>query len=205
MTIHISAFLHSDNFLGVHLHLRPRMQKKKNSKYFPHSFIPTNTSICCTPLPHSTSSQQRSSTLNIFFITAWKSPSTSLLFHLCHYQALFPATLQLPLSLSISVSLWSPLQRPSIVFYCFNTMEKATLLISTSNKTQYLLLQNTVLQTFQLHQWIQDQSISDRISTCMRVHYVCVLPGQIVITDQQQVLHQGQEVALSLGVLHSVD
>lgn len=35
--------------------------------------------------------------------------------------------------------------------------------------------------------------------------YVHVLPGQIIITDQQQVLHQGQEVALSLGVLHSVD
>lgn len=37
---------------------------------------------------------------------------------------------------------------------------------------------------------------------CVSVH---VLPGQIIITDQQQVLHQGQEVALSLGVLHSVD
>ena len=32
-----------------------------------------------------------------------------------------------------------------------------------------------------------------------------VLPGQIVITDQQQVLHQGQEVGFGLGVLHSVD
>lgn len=36
----------------------------------------------------------------------------------------------------------------------------------------------------------------------VRVH---ALPGQIVITDQQQVLHQGQEVAFSFGVLHSVD
>lgn len=35
--------------------------------------------------------------------------------------------------------------------------------------------------------------------------YVHVLPGQIIVTDQQQVLHQGQEVAFSLGVLHSVD
>lgn len=35
--------------------------------------------------------------------------------------------------------------------------------------------------------------------------YVYALPGQIIITDQQQVLHQGQEVGLSLGVLHSVD
>lgn len=35
--------------------------------------------------------------------------------------------------------------------------------------------------------------------------YVCELPSQIVISDKQQMLHQGQEVALSLGVLHSVD
>lgn len=33
----------------------------------------------------------------------------------------------------------------------------------------------------------------------------CVLPGQIIITDQQQVLHQGKEVAFGFGVLHSVD
>lgn len=35
--------------------------------------------------------------------------------------------------------------------------------------------------------------------------YVHVLPGQIVITDQQQVLHHGQEVGFALGVLHSVE
>lgn len=37
--------------------------------------------------------------------------------------------------------------------------------------------------------------------------FVCVhvLPGQIVIANEQQVLHQGQEVGFALGVLHSVD
>lgn len=34
--------------------------------------------------------------------------------------------------------------------------------------------------------------------------YVYVLPGHVIVTDQQQVLHQGQEVVLSFGVLHCV-
>lgn len=34
--------------------------------------------------------------------------------------------------------------------------------------------------------------------------WVHELPGQIVVTDQQQVLHHGQEVAFGFGVLHSV-
>lgn len=35
--------------------------------------------------------------------------------------------------------------------------------------------------------------------------FVGVLPGQVIIADQQQVLQHGQEVGLSLGVLDSVD
>lgn len=35
--------------------------------------------------------------------------------------------------------------------------------------------------------------------------YSFALPGQIIIADQQEVLHQGEEVAFSFGVLHRVD
>ncbi len=44
----------------------------------------------------------------------------------------------------------------------------------------------------------------NRVSTCMSV-YIFMLPCQIIITDQQQVLHHGQEVVLGLGVLHCID
>lgn len=53
--------------------------------------------------------------------------------------------------------------------------------------------------------WIyESRAMSEKTVTCMYM-YMCELPGQIIITDEQQVLHHGQEVVFSPWVLHSVD
>lgn len=134
------------------------IKKDKTSKYFIHSFpykylhfnllysppsfsqhLPSNLaqlsiySLLLPENPPPTPFSFISVIIRLYFLPLYSFPSHSQFFN---------------------VILWSSLQRPSIVFYCITWMEKATLLISKSNMTQYLLPQNMTILTFQLYHWI---------------------------------------------------
>lgn len=154
-------------------------------------------------------------------------PPPPFSFHLCNYEAVFSAILQLSLLLSISISLRSPLHRPSIMLHWITWMERAIRKKGGGGAEvkgfcwDYLF--NLPISPTGIKNsppfpacWCPEQAsrcvytmrilfqTSVSIITYERVH-VDVLPGHVIVTDQQQVLHQGQEVVLSFGVLHCVD
>lgn len=142
---------HSDNFLGVHLHLRSRMLKKKTkpaSTPFIHSFPHKYFHLSHSPPSFSQHLPSNLAQLSIYSLLLPENPPPPPFSFISVIIRLY----FLPLYSFPSHSQFLSLCGVHYRDYCFTRMEKATLLISKSNMTQYLLLQNMVLLTFQLHQ-----------------------------------------------------